>query len=319
MQKLSWPTGVSPVAASERVPIERFGPSNRRWVIWLLEDVRTRYTHWPQHLRGSGSLPCLKPLACPMCSDVQWHKRIEGYAPALSMNAKARRWENIVAVFTEGSLRLLPPAPQTGLQIQVWREKQGRSPVGKLKIAPFGKDWESSRFQLLTPAFDVEPWLMRMWFPHESHPPVDPPQDLPFDAKKAYEAPEPEPTKLDPEMLAKLHEQLKSNGMLNHAAKVHAELVEVLGAGAPPAAEPEPEPEKVPNRKPTETERVNDHFAKAALGGRVVAGPADPAGLDTALDAAIFERTGQTVSRETRDRLPNGHPAKPANGKGGGK
>lgn len=221
MKSLSWLPGQSPVAPGRRVPVERFGKTSktRTYTVWLLADVRCRYTHWPQHGRGSGSMPCLKPNVCPYCDDATaWHKRREGFAPALLQSKCGRRWDHIVAAFTSGAVGMMPAGPHAGLKLKVWREQHKDSFVKPLKVE------EIIRMSPPAHPFDIEPWLLRMWFPHDEELPE---AEAPEPIEAAIFRPEaPEPTQLPKELMPRLYRDLLERNKPGMADKIAAEYQE---------------------------------------------------------------------------------------------
>lgn len=196
MKRLAWRDSAT-ATAPPRVRVDRFRGSARR-TVHLLGEVRCIKTH---HKDKENTVPCLAPEPCPYCADPLWRPRHEFFGPALVRNDTDSIWEPIVAVFTQGGwnkIKATPQGPHRGRVLKVWRRSQGNATGGVLLVE------EKARIEPIVPPFDVEPHLLRMWFPHEADlPPAEMPAAVPFTSADVPSRPDrPEPFKLTPEAAA---------------------------------------------------------------------------------------------------------------------
>jgi hypothetical protein len=208
MRRLSWRDSAT-AAAPPRIRVERFCGKRSRHRVHLLGEVRCKKTHYKF---GENTVPCLEPEACPFCAERSefgvpvWKSRLEFFGPALVMDEDLKLWVPIVAVFTQGAwnaIRKAPLGPDRGRLLEVERRPRGSTRVLLVK--------ELSRIDPVVPAFDVEPHLLRLWFPDdESLPEAEIPAAVPFTTQRppCIETPRAEPTRMTPEQLAQIKAQL---------------------------------------------------------------------------------------------------------------
>lgn len=204
MKRLSWRDSAT-ATAPPRVEVDRFRGTTRR-TVHLLGEIRCIQTHRKKASRSEdqeNTVPCLKPDPCPFCLDPLWHTRLEHFGPALRRNNADSIWQPIVAVFTPGGwnqFKRFPAGPHRGRLLSVFRTTRGSVTGGLLRVI------EQSRIEPMIPAFDVEPHLLRMWFPQEEDlPPAEVPQAVPFTAEDVpTSAPKPEPFHLSEEERARV-------------------------------------------------------------------------------------------------------------------
>lgn len=196
MRSIAWSD--SSQASPQRTPVkvERFG-GKTRFRVHLLGEVRCKRVHYRL---GENTMPCLDPEPCPFCADPIWKIRNEFFGPAKVMDPKRELWVPIVAVFTQGAWNQMQggqPRPWRGRVLDAWRQPQGTTTVLKVK--------ELSVTEPDMPAFEIEPVLLRTWFPHENGlPPVVVPEPVPYLVERPR-APVPVPTPVPKEAAAMLH------------------------------------------------------------------------------------------------------------------
>lgn len=305
MRRLNWCASTQPPSVP-RVKVERFC-GRRRFRVHLLGELRAIKTHYRF---GENTQPCHEPDPCPFCAEPLWKVRREYFAPALVMDEASQLWLPIVAVFTQGAWRLVEKGgagPCRGRLLDVWRVQQGGANTLKVR--------ELSRIDPLVPAFDVEPHLLRLWFPGESDlPPVELPAPVPFTAEAAPPPPPPpdaEPLRFSDEARAKLRAYCA-----RHVAEAEARPAETPPAAASPATIPpatSPPATSPPRRSMTPPA---DLCVSAAERRRLASLPAEDL---TAEDAVRIGRVTDYVlaAKAVPASSPsptNGHPA---NGKGG--
>lgn len=287
MQRLNWRDPALAVAPP-RVRVERFRGTARR-VVHLLGEVRAIKTH---HKDKENTVPCLESegQACPFCAEPLWRPRYEFFGPALHRNDADMVWEPVVAVFTQGGwnkLKSCPGGMHRGRLLKVWRRTHGNATGGVLMLE------EVSRIEPVVPGFDIEPHLLRLWFPSDPElPAVEIPPAVPFTAEEVpAHAVKPVTVKLS---TAQLREAVERAGLRAYLGQ----------AGATPEA------------KPGELEVIETAATPAAYGPRKhVAGGPGPR------DAG--KTPGEELVGEVLAAIPFGHPARPSrngsHGKGGAK
>ncbi len=243
MRRLHW-SDSSTAAAPPRVRVERFcGKSSKRHRVHLLGEMRCKKTHYRF---GENTMPCLAPEQCPFCADLAWKMRFEFFGPALDQDPGNKVWVPIIAVLTQGAWNKLAvgaPGAHRGRLLDVWRVQQGSARVLQVK--------ELGRVEPLMPSFDIEPHLLRMWFPNDgSYPPAEIPAPIPFTAEELHRPlPVAEPMKLTPEQKAAVDAKaaaLREKWGISR----DAEAAEPAPAAAPPAT-PAPTPAAKPSMTPT--------------------------------------------------------------------
>ena len=202
VRRLAWRDSAT-ASAPPRVRVERFRGSMSR-TVHLLGEVRCKKTH---HRIGENTVPCLEPDHCPFCAEPIWRPRFEHFGPALVKSPRDLIWVPVVAVFTPGGWKKLNdgvPGPHRGRVLRVWRSSKGSATGGVLNVQ------EKGRVEPPIPGFDVEPHLLRLWFPDDGElPPAEIPAAVPFTAEQvAHQVPRPEPVILTAEQKSALEEKL---------------------------------------------------------------------------------------------------------------
>lgn len=164
MPQLVWEPGAFPAPGQRTIPVLRFHePKNpkRRWLVWFLGDAIQRGVHFKS---GVGSVPCLKPQACPICTEFGtksggWSSQLEAYAPALVERKCRNFWDPVTVVLTAGVMKTLLTGRQLrGVMAEFYREFQGTSARLKFEL-------RESQIEPTIDAFDIRPVMESLWDP----------------------------------------------------------------------------------------------------------------------------------------------------------
>lgn len=225
--------------APSHPPIERFKSGGKKTIL-LLGDPMKRDVHWNKDLKCS--VPCFKPAHCPFCNDPAFTKtaRLEGYAPAMAMNLRARQWEQCVAVFTKGGcVKLDDIKRKFGMDALRGSVLEVAKPPAAGATAPMDvvrRDTAPADFPLPR-EFNVKHCMELVW-ELTDEPLPDEDWIEPIKVERRRRTVDAIPTmQLDAEKAVLLAERLKKSGLKNFAKGVESELT-----GSAPA-EPEAEAE----------------------------------------------------------------------------
>jgi hypothetical protein len=285
------------------VPVDRFLGTKIRKRIWIVADPIRRKSHWKA---GMNSLPCQEPHHCELCelqTKGEWTVTVEGYAAAYLFVEAKKSWVPIVAVFTQGLLRKLGNGPHRGRQLVISRVKQGAATVLNFE--------ELVRAEPLNfPAFDVRPHLERMWFPGERHAvPKDLPKEIPADCSEQVDLSPAPPSDRERELVRAMLQKAREDGKIGKAPGSLPARIDPspnrINAKMPGDHLPD-----VQNPVPTAQNRTAP-APRGTFRPSRVASTDDLGGLDAELDAILRQGTGEIITREVGDSLPDDHPAKP--------
>jgi hypothetical protein len=159
MRRLAWCDSTT-ATAPPRVRVERFC-GKARYRVHVLGEFRAVKVHFKF---GENTVPCAGPDPCHYCGDPQvWKTRWEHFAAALLRDDHANLFVPIVAILTDGGFKKVArcgAGSYRGRLLDIWRVHQGTTKVLQVR--------ETGRVDPPYPAFDIEPHLLRMWFPHDT-------------------------------------------------------------------------------------------------------------------------------------------------------
>lgn len=240
MRRVPWCDSTT-AAGPPRIRVERFCGKSR-YRVHVLGEFKAIKVHYRF---GENTAPCGMTDGCGYCRDSQWKTRWEHVAAALLKDDKANLWVPIVAIVTEGGARKIqaaPAGPHRGRVLDVWRAQQGTAKVLHIK--------EVGRIDPPYPAFDLEPHLLRVWFPGDATIPAgEVPAPVQFRPEEAGPRPavNAEIFRHSPEAAGLIHRYVA--GLRGPAPAPESSLQEQLpeGYSAPvPVPQPATEPAPVP-------------------------------------------------------------------------